>query len=113
MREADKIDDATIKRYLEETGLVKNKYWKYFVSQENDRKMAYLKIMDAYSEDRKMFLQDPSQPLFTRQERSISVLDSIEQDAIKRMALSLDEKKVEKLRNSNIRSKMWKSDLFS
>ena len=66
MREADKISDVTIKKYLEEIGMVKNKYWKYFLHPESDRKLQYLKIMDAYSEDRKMFLKDPSQSLFTR-----------------------------------------------
>lgn len=56
--------------------------------------MKYLKIMDGYSEDRKMFMKDPTQSVFMRQEKSISVLDSIEHEAIKRMALSLDNKKV-------------------
>ena len=74
--------------------------------------MKYLKIMDGFAEDRKMFMQDPSQAVFTRHERSISVLDSIEQDALKKMALSLDNKKIEHMKISANRSKLWKSEFF-
>lgn len=31
MREADKISELEVKRYLVATGLIKNKYWKYYL----------------------------------------------------------------------------------
>ena len=112
MKQAREISEMEIQGMLRELDMPENWYWQYFLKSDSDQKMMYLKRVDRFSEDRKAFLKDPSQMVFSRQERAISMLDSIENDAIKRMAISLDIRQLENLRNSNCKSKLWKSDVF-
>lgn len=109
IRKAGEFSEAEIQNLLLQLAMTRNKYWVYLSDPKDSRKVLYMKFMDGLINDRKSFLNNPSQELFARQDTSISVLDSIEQHALNKMSLSLDHRKAEQIRFSGFNPKMWKS----
>lgn len=57
--------------------IVTNKYYQYFIANENERKRIYMDFYNMLVEDRKQFIKNPTTYKFDRDDNSIQVLDSI------------------------------------